>query len=275
MSNPLSFIDDTYRKGIRRFGSYVCDGLSTYASVPKSLEEEVFLESFGNTKSDLEHAYEPYETRSFFLFVYDHKEQVPAAMARIVVPDRMRNDGTKTTDDLRALWHRPLSSLTCNGVALSGQPYWDVATLAVNKFYRGILKAGLVSIAIYNSIMTSAMYCGVDMIIAVLDEAAYRTGNWQYKSPFSPIDGLGSLPYMGSSSSIPVYCRFSSVRKTLEQSDPNTAEVLFTNNNIGELLEHVDLTEVDRVYRTINERQSHVLDLENRSIDIETDLPKL
>ncbi len=261
MPNSLSNIDKKLQSGQRRFGAYVCSGHSPYATLPKSLEEQVFLETFGNTKIDMERAYSPYEARSFFLFVFDHKEHTPAAVARIVVPESIRNAGTKTTDDLEEIWQTPVSELDCGGVALIQQPYWDVATLAVHRLYRGIARAGLVSLGIYNTVMTSAMYCGVDLIVAVLDEAAYRTGNWQYHSPFSPIDGLGPSPYMGSTSSIPVYCRFSAVKERLEQVDPSAAKVLFTEDNIGELIEHVDLVEVERVHREINKVQSHVIDI--------------
>ncbi len=262
MSNSLSSIDEKYQNSTCRFGAYVCTGYSPYATLPKSLEEQVFLESFGNTKKDLIKEYRPYEARSFFLFIYDHKEHATAAMARIVVPEQRRNNGTKTTDDLENIWLTPSAKLTCGGVTLTNQPYWDVATLAVNKLYRGVARAGLVSLGIYNTIMTSAMHCGVDLIVAVLDEAAYRTGNWQYHSPFSPIDGLTSLSYMGSISSIPVYCRFSVVKEKLEEVDPNTAKVLFTNGDIGELIEHVDLAEVERVHKDITKVSPHVIDLE-------------
>lgn len=261
LPSTLRDIDDSRKDRVPRFVAYTCGRDAELAHIPRALEAKVFLETFGNTKNDLDREYSPYEARSFFLFVYDHADSRAAAMARIIIPNAVTNLQTKTTDDIESLWGLRGTDIALGGRFLKDENYWDVATLAVDRTYKGPGRAGIVSLAIYNTIMTSAMHCGVDVVIAILDEVAYRTSKWQYHEPFKPLDTLSALPYMGSSSSLPVYCEFSAVKARLEMQKPDIAKMLFTTKDIGDAIQHVDLEEVRLLHKDLAARNRHVIDI--------------
>ncbi|MDA8207480.1 MAG: hypothetical protein M0Z92_00630 [Actinomycetota bacterium] len=225
------------------------------AELARSIEGEVFLETFGNTPEMLREEYLPYEGRTFYLCVVDHVRRLPVGAMRVIVP---RHDctGSKTLDDIRTHWGVPREELTIR----SGEPFdcrstWDIATLAVSREYQGRATAGLVAVGLYSSYVRTSILCQVDYVVAILDARMFRFGNWEFKGTWSVFDRVDGAPYLGSPSSFPVWCQLSDWGGRLAEADPILHGIVFRGRGMDPVLGMAPIDKIGELARRLQEKE--------------------
>jgi hypothetical protein len=220
------------------FGAYVFAYDEPGAAIAHALEQEVFLESFGNTPAQLAFEYGAYESSSVFFCVIDHRRATIAGMMRMILPTP-NGPGLKSLVDLEKGWGRPPAELFADaGLAFDPGSTWDIATLAVGREYRSAATLGLVSQGLYQSFVRTAMAVGVDSLVMILDHIVFRTLKLRVRVPFVALgDGR---PYLGSSSSVPTAIQLTGWRKSLS-SDPEMLGIIFDGLGIEPALTPIDL----------------------------------
>jgi hypothetical protein len=164
----------------------------------RQCEEDVFLQAFGNTRSQLDEEYGPYDDQSVFVAVADDTGHVVGA-CRLITPGPA---GLKTLNDVsRAPWG--VDGLrSARAAQIETSRTWDIATLGVRPDYRG--GTLMVGLAMYHAIMKSTRINEVATATAIMDEHAHRVLSGAGYL-FSTLPGTRPAPYLGSESSIPVF----------------------------------------------------------------------
>jgi hypothetical protein len=189
------------------------------AELARQVEREVFAEFFGNTPELLAREYGRFEDASVFLLVLDHERAEPAGVCRIVKPSP---SGNKTVEDLERVWGLP--------VGRHGQRWddaWDVATLAVQRRYRGRRTNGLVSAALFQGVTMLMSRRDVRWVTATLDLVVLDLVQRQCGEPFVPFPGAEPRSYLDSPLSLPVYCDGDRFRARLAAEDPSRYAFFF------------------------------------------------
>jgi len=216
------------------FGVYLFRADDPGADLARAVEQEVFLEFFGNTPEMLEAEYCAYEGASFFLCILDHARRVPAGMIRVIEPSPV---GLKSVHDFERLWHVSASSLVGpSGQQLDLATAWDVATLAVAAEYRSAASAGLISMALYQAINVLGAERGVAWAVAVMDVVVLDLINSAWHRPFAPVAGSEPLRYLDSPASLPVFCETAEYRARLSFLDPATHAILFEGKGLESMV---------------------------------------
>ena len=206
------------------FGAYIWSSSEPGAELGRYLEREVFAEFFGNSPEMLADEYGPYDDASSFFCVVDHRRSLPAGVLRVLSPSAA---GFKSLHDIERVWSQPLEDVTARtGVEFEPTRMWDVATLAVHAEYRGAATSGLVSLALYQALVTASLQCGVDWWVTVLDVVVLDLIQSQCQSPFSYFRGLGPMSYLDSPSSVPVWCDVPGWERRIAEVDPPMHELL-------------------------------------------------
>ncbi len=236
------------RNAEEAFGAYFFTSNSPFAELARQVERSVFLEAFGNTEEQLHYEYDRYEPTSVFFCILDQRRKVPAGMARIILPSAY--PGFKSLNDIEPVWDRSVDELIGqDALSLSPTRTWDLATLAVDKAYRGAAAMGLTSLGLYQSITRTAQRCGIDWVVAILDLVVYRMSRWKLHTPFRGFNGAPPLPYLGSAASLPAWCRLSEWEERLKKSDPVLCEVIFRGSGLETALRPLN---VDAAWREIS-----------------------
>ena len=224
---------------IEPFGVYASASLDPTAELARHVERVVFLEAFGNTAELLAKEYGPYEAASLFLCVVDHRRQVPAGMMRVLVPSPA---GFKSLVDIEPIWGLTVDALF-SGAGLTHEPErtWDVATLAVGPEYRGKAASGLVSLALYQAVTMLARHRDVDWLVAIFDVPVLRMIRWKLRMTFAGFPGIGAASYLGSTASLPAWCRLSDAEERLGRTDPDLRALLFDGKGIEPAVRPIDL----------------------------------
>lgn len=246
------------------FGVYAFGSKEPAANLARAVEGEVFLEAFGNTPEQLLEAYAPYEMRSFFICVMDHRRRIPAGSMRVIIPtpDEAR---CKTIDDLESNWEASAQRLrSSGGMPIPVTKAWDIATLAVSKEYRGGATNGLVALALYNAFVQPARILGVDWAVGIIDNVLLRFSYLHLCRPFEAFSGLEAQPYLGSEASTPVWCQLSAWSDRLHVGAPTLGESIFSGAGFVPALRPVDVASVITVTSDIYHQDSdypQVIDL--------------
>ena len=164
----------------------------------RQCEEDVFLQAFGNTRSQLENEYGPYNDQSVFVSVSDDSGHVVGS-CRLITPGPA---GLKTLNDVaREPWG--VDGLrAARAASVDPTNTWDVATLGVRKDVRGSKMA--ISMALYHALVIATRVNEVSSITAILDEHARRVLSMaEFIMPALP--GTRTGEYLGSPASTPVY----------------------------------------------------------------------
>jgi hypothetical protein len=193
-------------QGESRWGCYCISGTSRYSDVARSVECSVFEEFFGNDPVIMTAAYADYERHSMFFLVVDREERRPAGTLRFI---KYSERGLKTLNDIAQppLQITPQQVAEYHGISdLAG--CWDCGTLAVLKHYRGRANANVISTMLYGMFHAASRKLGVDHLVTVLDQHAYKQITEFLGVPFVPIAGSAPFDYLGSESSRAAYLRF-------------------------------------------------------------------
>ena len=234
------------------FGAYVFAFDDPAAELGRHVERTVFLEAFGNTPKLLQAEYGSYQPSSLFFIVLDHHRLCPAGMMRIVVPTK-GGPGLKTFNDIELIWHEsPEVMFERNGIGLTLDRTWDIATLAVDPGYRSAAATGLVALGLYQSIARTGEALGIEWMVAILDRVVFRMSNARFHQPFSAL--AEGRPYLGSRSSLPIYGCVSDFRRRLAAEDPSMHDIIYEGVGIEPALRPLDIaasmTLAARVTRT-------------------------
>lgn len=171
----------------------------------RDCEAEVFFRNYGNTRSEIQEEYGPYEDSSVFLAIADRHGEVLAA-ARLLAPGGRA--GLKTLVDVgEAPWHVDgLRSAAAVGMALDTT--WEVATLGARRESRA--QGMRLSLALYHGLIEVQHANTMTSFVAVLDERVRRLLSSVGLLTRS-LPGTVTAPYLGSPASTPVYAHCSQV----------------------------------------------------------------
>ncbi len=180
----------------------------------RQCEEDVFLQAFGNTRSQLEDEYGPYNDQSVFVAVSDDSGRVFGA-CRLITPG---STGLKTLNDVaREPWGVDASrSARLAGIDVART--WDIATLGVRRDYRG--GKLMVALAMYHAIMKATKINDVATAVAIMDDHANRVLSGAGYM-FSALPGTRPAEYLGSASSTPVYGHWSGLADAQRRTHPD------------------------------------------------------
>jgi len=165
----------------------------------RDCEAEVFRTWYGNTRSQLEDEYGPYEDVTRFIALSDDRGDVVAAM-RLLAPGGAA--GLKTLADLqRDPWNVD-GARSAAAAGLDLRSTWDVATIGTR---RPAASSGVrYSLALYRGLLLATRANQISSLVAILDERVRRlldsTGLVMRTLP-----GARTASYLGSESSTPIY----------------------------------------------------------------------
>jgi hypothetical protein len=233
------------RPTLAPFGAYVFGPSDPGAALGRAVEAEVFFEAFGNTPELLAEEYDPYAAASLQLVVMDHRRLTAAGSVRLILPCS-GTPGLKSLNDLSPIWcDDPRMLLAEQGLDLFAATTFDWATLAVSPEYRTAAGLGLVSLGLYQTVMTVGRALGCQNFVAILDRAVYVMSRLRYVQPFVPI--APAKPYLGSAGSLPVYLPLDEWEERLRIVDPDLDAVLFERRGIEPALDPVPVEDVHGV----------------------------
>jgi hypothetical protein len=174
------------------------DARGDLLAAARQCEEDVFLQAFGNTRSQLDEEYGPYDDQSVFVAVADDGGHVVGA-CRLITPGPA---GLKTLNDVgRGPWGVD-GVRSARAAGVDPENALDVATLGVRRDYRGSTLS--VAIALYHALVVSTRVNEVGSITAILDDQVRRILTAaDYIMPALP--GTRTAEYLGSPASTPVY----------------------------------------------------------------------
>ena len=176
------------------------DGDSKFANLGRYVESVVFEKSFGNDNYEMTEAYKDYESSSRFNVCIDIESSRPIGAIRII---ENSDKGFKTLNDItEPPFNVNVDEFIKQRNIDNFNKVWDVGTVAVLPEFQ----SSGASILLFRAMYTSALRSGIDHIVSVIDEKPFKLLTKYFSIPFIPIiDGLESLPYMGSNKSHAVY----------------------------------------------------------------------
>ena len=189
-----------------RFVALAVGTADPLADVARTVERQVFEESFALDAATMAAEYGPYESGSLFFVVLDRETGLPAGAARVV------DGGGKTLDDAPDYLGADLSTIVAAHGMYTGK-IWDFATLAVLPDYRGGKSSLMVSSLLYRTFLNAGRRAGVRHVVAMLDHRAYRSVTL-LGAPFQALVGSKPFDYLGSPATRALYVAF----PTLEPS---------------------------------------------------------
>jgi hypothetical protein len=229
------------------FGLYAGVRGSVVGDVARALEQQVFLEAFGDTPEVLAQEYGRYEQASIFYCVIDHRARQPAGMARCIVPS---SAGLKSLDDIARDWGQDLDAvLTRTGIDLDPEEAWDCATIATLAPYRRGSVNGAVTSSLYQAVAATPFRLRYRWWLSILDLPVYRLIQWKLARPFSTYDGVEAGPYLGSVASLPVWSDIDEWSARVRREDPARFELIFGGRGIDGTVSPLDWDLVDDIVR--------------------------
>ncbi|HET6494492.1 MAG TPA: hypothetical protein VFH61_03895 [Thermoleophilia bacterium] len=227
------------------FGAYLFCGDDPGAALARYVERTVFLESFGTTPEMEAEAYDPYEPSSAFICVIDQLRGIPVGAMRVVLPS---SAGFKSLNDIEPIWGESAEELMGrNGLKVDLGRTWDIATLAVIPDYRGKATRGLVLMGLYQTLTLAARDCGIEWFVAIFDMPVFRLIRWKLRLIFAGYEGIGPMPYLGSTASIPAWCDVVQAERRLAETDQDLHAILVEGLGLEPALRRADITRADRL----------------------------
>lgn len=185
-----------------RFITVEVEGADPPSDVGRDIERRVFEERFGNDAEEMQREYGPYEDASRFFIVVDRQQQRAAGLMRIIYASAQ---GLKAFNDLA---REPFSLSVEQAVSAHGLPAdlaatWELGTVAVLPEYRS--GTGAASIQIYRAVYLAALRDRIDHFVSVIDSVPLAKITEYVGLPFVPLASVAAAPYLGSTSSQPIY----------------------------------------------------------------------
>lgn len=220
------------------FGLYFLPADHPAAELGRHVERSVFGEFFGNSPELLAAEYGAYEDTSLFLTVVDHRRRLPAGVMRVIVPS---DAGLKSLADIETAWNQPLGEvLARTGLEFDDRRVWDVATLAVEKEYRGAASQGLISMALYQGLATTALRAGIGWFVTILDLVVLDLLQTLVTDPFRSYDGIEPMIYLDSPMSVPVWCDIDDWTRRFRAANPDLYDTICLGTGLEAAVHHPD-----------------------------------
>jgi hypothetical protein len=163
----------------------------------RECEADVFLNTYGNSRDQLEQEYGPYDASSVFLAITEAGGDAVAAM-RLITPGPV---GLKTLADTnRPPWFVD-GARSARAAGLDAARTWDVATLAMRK---GMPGASLAPAALYHGLFHAARANDIRWVVMILDVRVRRLLN-SLTIETQLLPGCRPGPYLGSEASVPLW----------------------------------------------------------------------
>lgn len=200
----------------------------------RQCEEDVFLQAFGNTRTQLDEEYGPYNDQSVFVAVADDAGQVYGA-CRLITPG---STGLKTLNDVsREPWGVDgLRAAAAAGIDPANT--WDIGTLGVRKDFRGSRMS--VAIALYHALVVSTRVNEVGSITAVLDDQVRRLLTAS-DYILTSLPGTRTAEYLGSPASTPVFGHCAGMLDAQRRMNPDAYRLI----SLGIGLDGISIPEAD------------------------------
>lgn len=177
------------------------------AGVARTVERQVFEQSFGNDAAEMAAEYGPYEEASLFFLVLDRRTGLPAGAGRVI------DGGGKTLDEAPDLIGKDLSEIVAGHHMHDGK-IWDFATVGVLPGYRGGRSGPMVSSLLYRTFLKAGHRAGVRHLVALLDHRAHRNLSL-LGVPFVPMANSAPFAYLGSPSTMALHVPFADIEPSL------------------------------------------------------------
>ena len=113
---------------------------------------------------------------------------------------------------------------------------WDLATLGVDRDYRGAATSGLVAMALYQGLNMLAHRQNIAWAVAVLELVVLDLINGAWGRPFAPLPGVAPQRYLDSPASQPVLCDHMDYKARLALLDPSTHQILFEGKGLESMV---------------------------------------
>lgn len=233
------------------FGLYLVGPDEPLADEARRLEASVFFETFGNTPAMLADEYGPYDDVSVFIVVLDHHRARVAGMIRLIL------DGHGSLKSMTDIEHEPWSMPFDRALREAGlddldtAAALDVTTLAVDPEYRGAATSGLVSLALYQAVVQTAVAGGFRWLVTILDVVVLDLINGSTQAPFRNYPGVDPMRYLDSPSSVPVWCDFDEYEPRLRALDPGMGEILFDGSGMEAAVAPADYARAGEIARSL------------------------
>ena len=202
-------------------------------------ETAVFSQWYGNTAELLDAEYGPYDDQTVFLAVLDAGGEAVAS-ARLICPGPR---GLKTLVDLgRRPWCADVPA-ALHTAAIDSSSCLDIATLGVR---RGLRAQGIyASAALYHGLFRLTRANNIRSVVSVLDDRV-RDLLDVVSLPLGPIPGAWAAPYLGSTSSTPVFGHCGPMIDRQRRINPEAHRLI----SWGEGLQGIDLPPLEH-YRLV------------------------
>jgi hypothetical protein len=192
--------------GTGRFVSIVVGPGDPLAGVGRTLERQVFEESFGNDAAVMAQEYGPYERQSLFFVVLDRRAGVPAGVGRVI-----QDDGPRVKTIVDAPEHIGVGVDEISAFHGLGEGrVWDFATVAVLPEYRGGRSSLAVSSLLYRTFVVAGRRAGARHAVAMLDRVAWRNIRL-VGVPVAQLAGSGPFAYLGSAENRAIHVDFAAI----------------------------------------------------------------
>lgn len=208
----------------KHYNVYVLSSNHNFSALAREIELQVFNESFGNDKAEIEKEYGVYEAKSIFILIVDNKHQKNVGMMRIIFNSDV---GLKSLNDLERYWGKKKVQV-CIDNELSLDKTWDIGSFAVSKEYRNSsseVKTGW-TILFYYMLFKLCVAHQIEFLIAILDDMVLNSSR-RKGFELTVMKDVTSKEYLGSPSSTPVVLRV------------NEFEDLFKSSNYNYMLDEV------------------------------------
>jgi N-acyl-L-homoserine lactone synthetase len=206
-----------YPTATGRFLALAVGPATPLADVARTVERQVFDETFELDAATMTTEYRRYESDSLFFIVLDRKTGLPAGAARMI------DGGGKTLDDAPDLIDVPLSTIVALHRMYSGR-IWDFATVAVLPAYREN-RAGLtVSSLLYRTFLNAGRRAGVEHMVTMLDRRAHRNLR-MIGVEFSAMAGSAPFAYLGSASTQALYVPFEDLQPSIARQSQQLGRI--------------------------------------------------
>ena len=198
---------------------FVLDPVGDELDAALCCEASVFLETYGNTQTEIDREYGPYLDHTGFMTVLDEDDQA-VATARFIAPGPA---GLKTLNDVsRPPWGVD-GERSARAAGVDPSRTWDIATVAVRP---GSGRGGLCAAALYHGIVTAAFANDIDFVVMIMDSYARRllTG-LGLQTQVLPATNTGE--YLGSASSTPLWANLHRMFERQRQEDPDAYRLIY------------------------------------------------
>lgn len=186
------------------FGCYILDGMDKFSDLGRYIEGKIFNETFKNDPRIMLKEYQPYDKASTFLIVIDHQIQMPVGVMRIIKDSKA---GLKSLIDLKDTPLEISARQFYEAYQIKPSGCIDIATIAVERGYRGRTFGYIPSLLLYRALYTQILTDPkVQAVVAIIDEKPYKL-LLALGMPFKPIFNSRPFTYLSSDISYALWAK--------------------------------------------------------------------